>query len=62
MPVVRISGNDEISKKEKSEMVKEVTKTVSKAYKLPEQAITVIIDECASENVGVGGKLLCDNK
>lgn len=60
MPVVEIDGNPNINKEEKVEMVKEITKIVAKAYKLPESAITIIIKDHKPENVGVGGKLLSE--
>jgi len=58
MPVVTISGNDEINKEEKEIMVKEVTKIVATTYKLPEQAITILIEEYSKDNIGSGGYLL----
>ena len=58
MPVITIAGNEGISTDEKRKMVKEVSKTVAKAYGLPIEAITVLVQEYNSENVGVAGELL----
>jgi len=62
MPVVEISGNPNITKENKKEMVKEVTKSVAKAYNLPESSITILISEFAPENIGVSGNLLSEMK
>ena len=60
MPVITIAGNERISTDEKRKMVKEVSKIVSKAYGLPIETITVLIQGYNTENVGVGGELLSD--
>ena len=60
MPVVTIYGNPGISVDEKREMVKKVSETVAEAYKLPIEAITILIEELPAENVGVAGGLLSD--
>jgi len=41
MPVITIAGNEEITIEKKREMVEKVSKTVSEAYGLPIDAITV---------------------
>ena len=62
MPVVTIAGNQNITNDERRKMVEEVSKSVAEAYKLPIEAITVLIQEIPPENVGVAGKLLIDRK
>ncbi|MBX7076090.1 MAG: 2-hydroxymuconate tautomerase family protein [Methanobacteriaceae archaeon] len=62
MPVITIYGNEGISKDEKRKMVKEVTKTVAEAYKLPEETITILINALPHENIGVSGELLSDRE
>mgnify|MGYP000892634681 CR=1 FL=1 len=49
-----------LSKEQKRELTKILTQTASAIMKVPEPAITVIIKENQSENVGVGGTLLSD--
>ena len=41
-------------------MVEEITKSVAKAYNLPESTITILVQEYPAEHVGAGGKLLSD--
>ena len=58
MPVITIAGNDGISVEKRREMVKKVSEVVADAYELPVEAITVLVQEYNSENVGVAGELL----
>ncbi|MDO5850680.1 MAG: 2-hydroxymuconate tautomerase family protein [Methanobacteriaceae archaeon] len=60
MPVVTIAGNVGISEEKLREMVEEVTKSVAKAYDLPESTITILVQEYPANHVGAGGKLLSD--
>ena len=60
MPVVTIAGNPNISDDEKRKMVQEVSRIVAETYKLPIEAISVLIQEYPPENVGAGGELLID--
>lgn len=60
MPVVTIAGNIGITEEKVREMVEEVTKSVAKAYDLPEATITILVQEYPAEHVGAGGKLLSD--
>ena len=60
MPVVRISGNPDISLENKREMVKKVSEIVAESYGLPIEAITVLIEALERDDIGVAGKLLCD--
>ena len=62
MPVITIAGNENIDIDKKREMVEDVSKIVSKAYDLPIEAITVLIQEYPFENVGTAGELLIDKK
>lgn len=62
MPVVTIAGNDGLSTEKRREMVKEVSEIVSKAYDLPIDAITVLVQGYPKENIGVAGELLSDKK
>lgn len=59
MPVIHIDSN-KLSRKQKRELVKVITKVSSEIMKLPENAITIIIREVEAEDVGIGGQLLCD--
>lgn len=62
MPVITIAGNDGISKENKKEMVKKVSEIVAEAYELPIEAITVLVQPYAKEDIGVAGELLSDKK
>ena len=57
MPVVRISGNPDISLENKREMVKKVSEIVAESYGLPIEAITVLIEALERDDIGVAGKL-----
>jgi 4-oxalocrotonate tautomerase len=59
MPVIHIDSN-KLSKEQKRELVKSITKVSSEIMRLPENTITIIIREVPAEDVGVGGNLLCD--
>lgn len=59
MPVITIDG-PKMSKKQKSELVKEYSETASRIMNLPVEAMVIIIREVEGENVGTGNKLLCD--
>ncbi|MFX0181636.1 MAG: 4-oxalocrotonate tautomerase DmpI [Candidatus Hodarchaeota archaeon] len=62
MPVIEINGPKINDLEIKRILVKKVTESLQKAYKLPLEAYTVIINENSSENVGVGGRLIIDRK
>ncbi|MBU4535000.1 MAG: 4-oxalocrotonate tautomerase family protein [Euryarchaeota archaeon] len=59
MPVIHIDSN-KLSRKQKRELVKAITKVSSEIMELPENTITIIIREVEAEDVGLGGQLLCD--
>ncbi len=61
MPVIHIDSN-ELSRAQKRELVKSITKITSKVTGLPENTITIIIREVPTEDVGVAGMLLCDRE
>lgn len=60
MPVITIAGNPNISLENKRKMIEEVSKTVAKAYGLPIETITVLIQAIPADNIGVAGGLLSD--
>ena len=60
MPSIILEGPIIKDVEKKRELVKELTKVVSKFYGLPEKAIVVLIKENPPENVGVGGELVID--
>lgn len=62
MPVIQINGPKINELEIKRILVKEVTESLQKAYKLPLEAYTVIITEDSPENVGVSGKLIVDRE
>ncbi len=62
MPVIRISGNPNISLETKREMVKKVSEIVAESYNLPIEAITVLVEALEPEDIGVAGELLSDRK
>ena len=59
MPVTIVESNP-ISIEKKRKLVKEITKTVSKIYELPENTVTILIRELEREDIGTNGKLLAD--
>ncbi len=62
MPVIRISGNPNISLETKREMVKKVSEIVAESYNLPIEAITVLVEAFEREDIGVAGELLSDRE
>jgi len=59
MPVIIVESNP-ISTEKKRKLVKEITKTVTETYELPESTVTILIRELSREDIGTGGKLLAD--
>lgn len=51
-----------MSKDKKTHLVKEITRITSEVTGLPPETIIVFIKENETDNVGVGGVLLCDRK
>jgi len=62
MPNITVEGPPIKDIEIKRSLIKEVTEATVKTYKLPAQAIVVVIKENRPENVGVGGELICDRK
>ncbi len=62
MPVITIAGNDGITIEKKREMVKKVSEVVADAYDLPIEAITVLVQPYAKDDIGVAGGLLSDKE
>jgi 4-oxalocrotonate tautomerase len=60
MPNVYIDGPPIEDLEVKRTLTREITDAMEKAYRIPRQAYVVIIRENPSENVCVGGALLCD--
>ncbi|KUK04278.1 MAG: 4-oxalocrotonate tautomerase [Methanosarcinales archaeon] len=60
MPVITVDGPTIEDIEVKRALVEELTRAAARAYGLPEQAIIVLIKESSPENVGVGGRLVCD--
>ncbi|MGL4652026.1 4-oxalocrotonate tautomerase DmpI [Cetobacterium sp.] len=57
MPVIKIDL-PKISKEQKKEIIKTVSKAISEITGIPEQFNTVIISENLDENIGIGSKTL----
>lgn len=60
MPSVVINGPKIDDIEIKRELVKDITDSLEKAYKLRREAYTVLIKENPPENVGSGGILIID--
>lgn len=59
MPVITLEAST-LTKDQKCSLIREFTTTASEIMKIPQQAFTVIIRENNLENIGSGGKPLCD--
>ncbi|MHA2008293.1 MAG: 4-oxalocrotonate tautomerase DmpI [Promethearchaeota archaeon] len=59
MPTATLDGPPIENIEIKRALVKEITDSLEKAYKLPRNAFTVLIKENFPQNVGVGGELNC---
>lgn len=51
-----------LTTEQKRTLVKEVTEVASRVSGIPEAGFYVFIKENEPENIGVGGKLLCDRQ
>jgi len=60
MPYVNIRVAGKLSRKQKKNIAKGVTKVIAKEAKKPESAILIMIDELLHENIAKSGKLLND--
>lgn len=61
MPVITLEAG-KLNKEQKSQLVKELTKTASKLMNVPEQAFIVLLKENEQENIGFCGQLLSEGK
>jgi 4-oxalocrotonate tautomerase len=59
MPVITVEGS-KLTKEQKRELVKSLTKSASTITNVPEQAYVVLIKENDKDNIGVGGTLLSE--
>lgn len=59
MPVITVDGS-KLSKEQKRELVKDLTRCASSITNIPEQAYVVFIKENDRDNIGVGGTLLSE--
>ena len=60
VPNVTIDGPQIENIEIKRVLVKEITDSIEKAYKIPRDHIVVVINEHSPENVAVSGKLIRD--
>ncbi len=60
MPVIRVDGPKVTDIDRKRQFVKEVTASAAALYGLPENIITVLLQENSPDNVASGGQLICD--
>jgi len=60
VPNITINGPKIDSIEIKRVLIKEITDSIEKAYKIPRDHIVVVINEQSPENVGVAGKLIAD--
>jgi 4-oxalocrotonate tautomerase len=62
MPTIYLDGPPVSDLDRKRQVVKEITEVASRYYKIPGEAMVVIIKENPPENVGLAGKLLADRQ
>lgn len=60
MPYVNIRVAGELTREQKQEMSKGVTKVISEVANKPPENILIFIDEVVRENIAKSGKLLDD--
>ena len=61
MPFINVEGPKR-STEVKRKLVERLSQAMAEVYEMPVEAIVVHIEELGPENVGLGGKLLLDNK
>ena len=61
MPIINIQARS-LPVERKRELVAQITEVVARAYQLPPETITVLIQELPAENIGVAGRLLSDRE
>ncbi len=62
MPTIYLDGPPVTDLDRKRQVIREVTEVASRYYRIPEDAMVVIIKENLPENVGLGGNLLADRQ
>jgi 4-oxalocrotonate tautomerase len=62
MPNITIEGPKLANVEAKRELVKEITDSVEKAYKIPRDHIIIAIKSLDPENVSVAGTLITDRR
>lgn len=60
MPIIRIDVASQLSKEQKSALARGITTVVTEVTKVPEQAVTIFINEYGRENVAKAGVLFLD--
>lgn len=60
MPLISVEGPAIKDIDRKRTLVKELTDAAAKAFEFPPQKIIVTLRETRPDNVGVGGRLVCD--
>ncbi|MEW6661572.1 MAG: tautomerase family protein [Bacillota bacterium] len=60
MPIVTIQMIEGRTVEQKRELVEAITKEVCRIAKVEPQAVTIIIQDMATHNLGKAGRLRCD--
>jgi 4-oxalocrotonate tautomerase len=61
MPLITMKISH-LPKEKKAELTKKMTEVASEITGIPEPAFTMFVEEYPTENIAVGGTLLCDRK
>jgi 4-oxalocrotonate tautomerase len=62
MPIVQIDMLEGRSLEQKRALVEKVTDAITESVNCPKEAVTIIIREMATQNLGKAGKLKIDQK
>ncbi|MDK2824448.1 MAG: 4-oxalocrotonate tautomerase [Clostridia bacterium] len=62
MPIVQIDMLEGRSLEQKRALVEKVTDAITESVNCPKEAVTIIIREMATQNLGKAGKLKVDQK
>lgn len=61
MPVITMTlGREQMTSKQKKEMIQSLTEEAVRITRLPEQAFTILIHELGPDAIGVAGKTLTE--
>jgi 4-oxalocrotonate tautomerase len=60
MPIARIDFASQLTKEQKAAIVKGVTETIVTVTKVPDQAVTIFINEVHHDNIAKAGVLFSD--